>query len=303
MSSWSDGSKSNGDSSLLLGALFTLLSLAAGAFFSKIRQFWSRSVRYRRDNGMDDPPEELICPISLGVMKFPVLLSATGQVYDYRSLRTWLTRGNMLCPRTNIPLSDIQVVRLAALRQRCQEWLEKEGHDPEIEPSPAELGLEELDADLPEWVATLKSSGSLERRGNAAARINDLMVHWASRRNEAAATEHEERLMRQLRECIIDDLLWLLRYGKNYGKGCAANALSCFTLPAELAWIAACGAIPLVAMLQLPDAYAKQVRHAPSPPPLPPPHNPKGGRPYLGAESGRARVATLRATCFRRLRA
>lgn len=38
---------------------------------------------------------------------FPRALSA--QVYDYPNLRAWLTLGNMLCPKTNMPMFDVQV--------------------------------------------------------------------------------------------------------------------------------------------------------------------------------------------------
>eukprot|EP00873_Tetraselmis_striata_P016053 jgi/Tetstr1/436317/TSEL_025156.t1 len=252
-----------------LGVIFTLLSLAAGARYGTQRRRASRrhspaaaAGTPRRPptaaDGADDPPEDLCCPISLNLMRDPVLLCATGQVYDYPNLRAWLTLGNMLCPKTNMPMFDVQVVRLTALKQRCWEWAEAAGTPLTADRSPRELRLHELHPELPDWLNTVRTSGSLDKRGTAAARINDLMVQWTSGGTARPESEAADECMKQLKQHAIDDLLWMVRYGKNYGKGCSANALSCFTLPKELAWIAVCGAVPLVALLQSPDAYAQQ---------------------------------------------
>ena len=224
----------------------------------------------------EEPPEDLVCPISFQVMQNPVMLCCTGQVYDYPNLRSWLTLGNMVCPRTNMPMYDVQVVRLTALKERCREWMEAAGTPLPQDPTPVQLELQDLNPQLPDWLQAVRGSGSLDKRGAAAAKINDLVVKWTSRSvhgqvdleddegNFSGAgampplNPHTEGLMKALKEWVIDDLLWLVRYGNNYGKGCAANALSCFTLPQELAWIAVCGAVPLVATLQSPDAYARQ---------------------------------------------
>ena len=226
----------------------------------------------------EEPPEDLVCPISFQVMQNPVMLCCTGQVYDYPNLRSWLTLGNMVCPRTNMPMYDVQVVRLTALKERCREWMEAAGTPFPLDPTPVQLELQDLNPQLPEWLQAVRGSGSLDKRGAAAAKINDLVVKWTSRSVHGQVdvddddgegnftgvgampplNPHTEGLMKALKEWVIDDLLWLIRYGNNYGKGCAANALSCFTLPQELAWIAVCGAVPLVATLQSPDAYARQ---------------------------------------------
>lgn len=42
-------------------------------------------------------------------MEDPVVLVATGQMYDYGTLRKWFAMGNRLCPRTNTRLDDVQV--------------------------------------------------------------------------------------------------------------------------------------------------------------------------------------------------
>ena len=42
-------------------------------------------------------------------MKDPVVLCATGQVYDYGSLKDWLKTGNRRCPKSNVEVVDVQV--------------------------------------------------------------------------------------------------------------------------------------------------------------------------------------------------
>jgi hypothetical protein len=42
-------------------------------------------------------------------MMDPVVLCATGQVYEYTTLRNWFRTGNRLCPKTNIEVLDVQV--------------------------------------------------------------------------------------------------------------------------------------------------------------------------------------------------
>ncbi|GIL86376.1 hypothetical protein Vretifemale_14729 [Volvox reticuliferus] len=53
-------------------------------------------------------PDEFKDPISFSVMLDPVVLCATGQVYEYTSLKNWFQTGNRLCPKTNIEVLDVQ---------------------------------------------------------------------------------------------------------------------------------------------------------------------------------------------------
>lgn len=38
-------------------------------------------------------PSEFLCPISLEIMHFPVMVMATGQKYDLSSILTWISSG------------------------------------------------------------------------------------------------------------------------------------------------------------------------------------------------------------------
>lgn len=42
-------------------------------------------------------------------MTDPACLVGTGQIYNYSSLRAWLCTGARTCPRTNLPLVDVEV--------------------------------------------------------------------------------------------------------------------------------------------------------------------------------------------------
>ncbi|XP_020100791.1 U-box domain-containing protein 8-like isoform X2 [Ananas comosus] len=50
-----------------------------------------------------DLPEEFRCPISLEVMRDPVILTWSGQTYDRPSIQRWLDSGSRTCPLTNTP--------------------------------------------------------------------------------------------------------------------------------------------------------------------------------------------------------
>ena len=45
-----------------------------------------------------DAPREYLCPITLQLMRDPVLLVETGQVYDRESIESWFKSGHSTCP-------------------------------------------------------------------------------------------------------------------------------------------------------------------------------------------------------------
>lgn len=52
-------------------------------------------------------------------MADPVVLCATGQVYDYTSLRQWFAAGNFRCPKTNLDVFDAHVGYRGILIFKC----------------------------------------------------------------------------------------------------------------------------------------------------------------------------------------
>ena len=57
----------------------------------------------------EDVPQAFMDPITFGVMHDPAVLCGTGQVYNYSSIRDWLSLGQRRCPKTNLPLLDVEV--------------------------------------------------------------------------------------------------------------------------------------------------------------------------------------------------
>ena len=66
-------------------------------------------------------PQEFVCPISLDIMRDPVLLLPTGQIYDFHSLTQWFESGEPF----KMPLhglqscnSDVSKQRMPAVQQQ-----------------------------------------------------------------------------------------------------------------------------------------------------------------------------------------
>ncbi len=73
-------------------------------------------------------PEEYICPISLSVMKDPVM-SKDGKNFEKRAILDWLTRGNVNCPLTRLPLKPSLLVPNASLKLSIDKWKKENGVD------------------------------------------------------------------------------------------------------------------------------------------------------------------------------
>ncbi|MCO5580682.1 hypothetical protein L7F22_034552 [Adiantum nelumboides] len=66
-------------------------------------------------------PLHFRCPISLELMRDPVILS-TGQTYDRSSIERWVASGNVTCPVTMQKLDDFTLIPNHTLRRLIQEW-------------------------------------------------------------------------------------------------------------------------------------------------------------------------------------
>ena len=68
----------------------------------------------------------------------------------------------------------------------------------------------------------------------------------------------ERKLQHAFRDGIIEDMLWLLRYGGMYAQGVAASIVACCRDQEELAWLTAAGTVPLTALLLSAGTYAQE---------------------------------------------
>ncbi|XP_050368119.1 U-box domain-containing protein 17 [Argentina anserina] len=66
-------------------------------------------------------PKDFCCPISLDLMREPVIIS-TGQTYDRSSISRWLEEGHCTCPKTGQMLPNTRLVPNRALRNLILQW-------------------------------------------------------------------------------------------------------------------------------------------------------------------------------------
>ncbi|KAG7355153.1 U-box domain containing protein [Nitzschia inconspicua] len=70
---------------------------------------------------VDDVPEEFLCPLTLCVMKDPVV-SKDGISYDRTAIVKWLAKGNQSCPLTRQPMTLSSLAPDNRLRKCIQQW-------------------------------------------------------------------------------------------------------------------------------------------------------------------------------------
>ncbi|KAG7359211.1 U-box domain containing protein [Nitzschia inconspicua] len=75
---------------------------------------------------VDNIPEEFICPLTLCVMKDPVV-SKDGINYDRTAIVKWLAKGNHSCPLTRQPMKLSSLAPDNRLRKRIQHWRANQG--------------------------------------------------------------------------------------------------------------------------------------------------------------------------------
>ncbi|CAM0883042.1 unnamed protein product [Alopecurus aequalis] len=72
------------------------------------------------------PPMDLRCPISLDLMRDPVV-AASGQTYDRESIDRWFSSGKSTCPKTGQVLSNLELVPNKSLKNLISKWCRENG--------------------------------------------------------------------------------------------------------------------------------------------------------------------------------
>ncbi|KAG5238196.1 armadillo/beta-catenin repeat family protein [Salix suchowensis] len=131
-------------------------------------------------------PDDFRCPISLELMKDPVIVS-TGQTYERSCIEKWLESGHETCPKTLQKLTSAALTPNYVLRSLIAQWCEANGIEPPKRPtsygsnktastySPAELTKTEI-------LLHKLASGSLEDQRSAAGEIRLLAKRNADNR-------------------------------------------------------------------------------------------------------------------------
>ncbi|XP_051144422.1 U-box domain-containing protein 11-like [Andrographis paniculata] len=72
---------------------------------------------------LDSPviPEDFLCPISLELMRDPVIV-ATGQTYERSYIQRWIDCGNTTCPKTQQKLRHLTLTPNYVLRSLISQW-------------------------------------------------------------------------------------------------------------------------------------------------------------------------------------
>ncbi|XP_024968508.1 U-box domain-containing protein 13-like isoform X2 [Cynara cardunculus var. scolymus] len=74
-------------------------------------------------------PDDFRCPISLELMKDPVIVS-TGQTYERSCIEKWLEAGHHTCPKTQQNLTSTALIPNYVLRSLIAQWCETNGMEP-----------------------------------------------------------------------------------------------------------------------------------------------------------------------------
>ncbi|PWA49318.1 U-box domain-containing protein 12 [Artemisia annua] len=74
-------------------------------------------------------PDDFRCPISLELMKDPVIVS-TGQTYERTCIKKWLEAGHKTCPKTQQNLTSTALIPNYVLRSLIAQWCETNGLEP-----------------------------------------------------------------------------------------------------------------------------------------------------------------------------
>eukprot|EP01018_Ginkgo_biloba_P004766 Gb_08792 [translate_table: standard] len=78
-------------------------------------------------------PDEFKCPISLDLMKDPVIV-ATGHTYDRASISQWLDSGHSTCPKSGQKLLHVGLIPNFALRSLIAQWCDENNIPFEVNP-------------------------------------------------------------------------------------------------------------------------------------------------------------------------
>ncbi|XP_044504836.1 U-box domain-containing protein 16-like [Mangifera indica] len=88
----------------------------------------SDAIRRRRRKSVVEAnvPADFRCPISLELMKDPVVV-ATGQTYDRQSINVWIESGHNTCPKTGQTMVHTILIPNAALKNLIAVWCREQG--------------------------------------------------------------------------------------------------------------------------------------------------------------------------------
>ncbi|CAH8277271.1 unnamed protein product [Arabidopsis lyrata] len=185
-------------------------------------------------------PPEFQCPISIDLMKDPVIIS-TGITYDRESIETWISSGNKTCPVTNTVLTTFDQIPNHTIRKMIQGWCVEKGSPliqriptPRVPLMPCEV------YEIRRKLSSATRRGDFEKCGEIIAKIKKLGDE--SEKNRKCVNENgvglvlcdcfekfsgDEKLTIMLKE-ILSLLMWMIPIGsEGISKLASASAFHC----------------------------------------------------------------------------
>lgn len=126
-------------------------------------------------------PDDFRCPISLELMKDPVIVS-TGQTYERSCIEKWLEAGHGTCPKTQQTLTSTAVTPNYVLRSLIAQWCEANGIEPPKRPSKTSSACSPAERTKIEILLCKLTSGNPEDQRSAAGEIRLLAKRNADNR-------------------------------------------------------------------------------------------------------------------------
>ncbi|XP_078439668.1 U-box domain-containing protein 45-like [Wolffia australiana] len=83
-------------------------------------------MNQKRDQSLDSPPKEFICPLSMELMQDPVVI-ASGQTYERSAIAKWFLDGHDVCPKTGKKMTNFAMVPNSCMRTLISNWREGRG--------------------------------------------------------------------------------------------------------------------------------------------------------------------------------
>lgn len=128
-------------------------------------------------------PEDFRCPISLDLMRDPVIVS-TGQTYERTFIEKWLADGHSTCPKTQQVLTSKILTPNYVLRSLIAQWCEANGVKPPQRSSSSQPNESMTPAERSKYETLLHklTSGNIEDKRSAAGEIRLLAKRNANNR-------------------------------------------------------------------------------------------------------------------------
>ncbi|KAH0453067.1 hypothetical protein IEQ34_017391 [Dendrobium chrysotoxum] len=116
----------------LIGGVIALVRYCRFRFFESVEEEITRNSSFLRvGESSVTIPKDFCCPISLDLMRDPVITSS-GQTYDRASITQWIDEGHCTCPNSGQMLSHTRLMPNRALRNLIAQWCAAQGipYDP-----------------------------------------------------------------------------------------------------------------------------------------------------------------------------